>query len=388
MRVARLLMSFFLLSTSLSISAAGMISNDKADERIEQTAQLLTQGLNAGDAELLAGLYDFQQISRNAWLHAFGKANEKEIASVAAGIKRGFAQNYIGQTLKTLHSNGGEVTYKGIRTVDGRKVALIRFDLQDSGMNFQEISIDAKSGKIVDWFDYVLGARYSETLGNVFAVLMPEQSNLLGKMLGKREIDSGLVDKFKQFGLYKRQGEFSKAYNILEQLPQELNSHKTFIAIKTELAQHISLEEYNKQLALLAKHYSDDPTMALMLIDYYYDFDLKQVVKMIDGVQVRLGKDSLLEWLKSSVYFQLGEHSKAQTAIEYAISQEPEREKYYWTKIAIQTAQNDFKGVVNSLDDMEAKLNMEFTPKGFFDDEMYAEFVKSKAFADWRKKWE
>lgn len=391
MRVARYLISLCFVWATFSITAGEIVSkgkkvNKKVDEQIEQTAKLIVKGINSRDHEVLLNLYDFHQIGKQAWIHAFGTVTEKEATSVAQGIRKTFAQNYIAQTFNALNTNGGVVEYRGLRTIEGKRVALIRYDLDDNGMNFQEVTIDPQSGKITDWFDYVLGSRYTETLGNVFAVMMPEQSNLIGKLLGKRKVDSDIVNKFKQFGLYKRQGDYAKAYSILEQLPEELNTHKTFIAIKTELAQYLSMEEYNKQLALLATHYSDDPTMALMLVDYYFDYDLNRVVTLLDGVQKRLGKDSLLEWLKSSVLMQLGKHKEALTAIDYSITEEPTVEKFYWMKVAIFNDQKDFKSVIATLDEMEEKLDLEFIPEGFEEDEEYADFVKSQEFAAWSNK--
>lgn len=195
--------------------------------------------------------------------------------------------------------------------------ALFRLYSAEAGMNYHDYRIYKQDGEIQfsDMYIYLSGEHFTETLGRMLSYSLP-QEKLFGLIKSPRENE--VNELYKAF-LYNTNGEYQKAYDIMNALKSDLRQEKFLLIFKSLIASNISEEAYLKSLEEIINTFPDDPTIALNKIDYHiYKAEYFEAIQTINQLQNET-EDDFLNYLKACVAFQDQNYDLALNFFKYTI---------------------------------------------------------------------
>lgn len=377
-----------LISTTLHASCAenewelprGCISkNDYA--HYYDILNKLVETMNQGQASQLDQLMDkevfVQRIMRDITLQG----------PTAAGFQSGVKQG-----LKNLPQNiVQEVAGKGrwnivrLRWVDDggvkRLAALLRADFDDDNITYADFYLEpiqsaaGPSFKIIDLFMHARGMLSSKSISTLFALMFPNLDSVSTESQGLK------------FVLAYRSGDYAKALEIYEELPQVQQDDLSMRLLHTEAAQNISEEAFAASLAKLAELHGDNPTIQFKLIDHYtYTGEypkgrlaLQRLAKQIDG-------DAALYSLEAAFYLLENRPNEAAKAAKRGIKFNPDYEDSYWALFQALVVAERYEDAVLALDVITKRFDLVIDGDILRADDSFVDFTNSSAFLRWEEK--
>jgi len=356
--------------------------------KITQTGETFATALNNSDVQLLKTVVDADHLAVSVFDAVFGKKDAKSRGEFVKGFRETIYTRSFASWFTLLDRTGGLAQYKSTIEVDGRKRALIRLDLKDEGLNFLELILDPRTGKIIDFFSYTTGQNASDSMSSLVALAVPNGSGLLERIFGTRKLDKETAKAFRQIGDNNRQGKYAESYQIVKNLPKEYQGHRIIASLRVSFSGYVSEALYFEELENLAREFGEEPELALMLFDYYFlkeQFD--KAMEAIELVESRVGEDSLLTSFKATVQMSDNRQELALTHINRAIELEESQQDFYWIKAEIFHRSKQFADMTALFDWMAKKFDLAFMPEFYESEPGYEDFVKSDAFAKWRQQY-
>jgi hypothetical protein len=375
----------FLLISHYSFADERDMAEGLSDDQLVAVGREFADAVNSQDVDRLGRLVGVEQLGGRA------AATLTVDAAQQAEYVQGFMANgslVVSSLIDQLHAQGGTATYLRVRTFDGMRGPLVRYDLGDAGYNYLLLIAEPVTRRgapeVVDIFLATSGQKLSDTIGAVSQLLVRPSDSMLERLFGRVVVDTDLNQTLVAIGNLQRSGDTPGAYKELSKLPEAVRNHRVILNLSVQLASLLDENLYRQELARLAEYHGDDPTTAFLLIDYYfYAGDTDAAMASIDKMETAFGADATLELLRASLLLAAGDTT---TAIDHArkgIELEPDHEDVRWTLVTAFMVGERYADGIEALEGLEDRFGYAFDATSFEDNEIYAGFVRSPEFTAW-----
>jgi len=352
------------------------------------------------DAAAQAIAHDFTQRETAAFDRALDAntiiANALNDLVADAGWKEGLRRE-LNTVIKTklgskLISQMPEGAYaKVLRTrADGKKaLALIRLDYGDAGTGYMDLHlVRGKDGavRIVDWYDYSTGQLYTQSLRQLIGVMSPTPT-IMGKLFdvvsNRKENINAVMELI---NLYRTQ-QYAQVVEQFLVLDENMRKNRMLSIVAVQAGSLSNNNElYHKALANLERHFHADPSMAFMLIDYYYlEQQYDKAMLALDRVQKSFGvEDAAILSLKANTHLSDSQYGKAVAQARRAIAIEPEYESSYWSLLNALILAKNYAPAVKVAKDLEQNFDYDMSPESMGGSEVFLPFIASVEYKAWR----
>jgi tetratricopeptide (TPR) repeat protein len=292
----------------------------------------------------------------------------------------------IGQIFKQLDS-GGSLRLLRVRDHEGGFELLYRL-IPDTGVTYYAFRLAKQpNGKvlIVDIYPFISSEYFSAKIRHGAMAFVEYESRNVWQKLTRREVafieHSPTRVKMKKAALA---GRFDEAWQLLESLPEEIRYHRSTVSAAVMVGQQIDEGRYAAYLERVRKNYPNDPSLDLTLLDLYgLKKQWNKFQEGLDRLDQMLGGDPYLDVMRGLGYDEEGKHAEAKQAYASAIKALPDEEHVYWFAIASSRNHGEFADMAARLDALAARFGMTF--ENLETEPVYAEFVKSPEYAEWKK---
>ncbi len=344
----------------------------------------LEQGIHAGDSSLLDARVDVERLLERA---TRGTSAPKTFHDgFATGVRRSGMQ--LGKQLVASREDDSSFRLLRLRMEGGAPHALYRIMTTQSGVNYLDLEL-ARNAQgqvvIVDFYPYITGEAFSETLRRMYLQAAREAGyDLVDKLMGKEQDFLKNAPKLKEMQLQVQEKKFAEVVKTFAALPESLRQTKPFLLLRLSAAAQLDEAEYQKAIEDFEKAHPKDPSLDLISIDgHMMRKDYATVMKMIDRLDQRVN-DPYLQYLRGSVMLDKGDRKAAVGHFKAAIAGEPTLALAHWVLIGLSLQDKQFKDTARYLDGIERDAHLELGDlEGI---EEYAGFVKSPEYKTWKKK--
>lgn len=309
-----------------------------------------------------------------------------------SGFHRGLKvaiETKLGQKIVSQMPEGAYAKVLRVKAAGGVVLALIRLDYGDSGTGYMDMHLKRMSDgqvQIVDWYDYSTGQLYSQSLRQIIALMSPTPT-VLGKvfdLMSNRKDSIDAVVKLVKLGGEDKHEQTARKFLAMD---EDLRRNRMLNIIAVQAANTSGNEElYRKTLANLDRYYRADPSMAFLLLDFYFlEGQYDQALSALDTVQASFGvEDASLFVFKANALSAGGRHKVAAQQAMRAIEIEPEYELGYWSLLSALVLGESFAQAVPVAKALEEKFDYDMGPESLGAHETYAAFVASGEYKRWR----
>ncbi|MEZ6142883.1 MAG: tetratricopeptide repeat protein [Zavarzinella sp.] len=306
-------------------------------------------------------------------------------------IKAGFVKGsgVLVKQLITQVQNGEILTSLGLRTIAGQQQLLIRIS-GDEGLAYWRFTLARYPDGTVAAEDIYLvhaGESISQVLRRLFIqILAGSRRDLFAKI---NKADQELVNslpKIKTMVSDIDNNRHQEAYATYQQLSPSVKQNKLVLFHALRAGAQLEDEVYLQLLETYRKKYADDPSLDIILIDYYIlKKNQEGLFQCIDRLEKSIGGDPFLYTLRGNAFLENKQLKEAKAAYEKAIELEPTLEDAYWQRIQVALEEGNHEDTLNFLQIIILELDIEITEASLRDEETYAKFVKSPQFAEFVK---
>lgn len=300
-------------------------------------------------------------------------------APVGQQLVQGILNNAIGESV---------FTFLRVRELNGQRSALFHLRAED-GLTYYEWYLDADAAGMVRAWDceaYVSGERMSQTLRRMWIPVVAEIDEQVRKHMGKanREFASNFQKIMQIRNAYASQ-EHEQAIKLYESLPQSVQDERTVMSVI--MTSYLNAGDEDRHQKLLERYnalYSAASNRELMMIDLcIYREDYGEAMKMVDGLDRRVGGDPYLDVMRSNIVYLGGDYAKAKTFSDRGIENDPGIEDFYWGSIEQAIAEEDWPRISDMFDGL-ILIGVEINDLHNVD--YFSGYVKSGAYDAWLKK--
>ena len=383
----QLALSIFLAAGAQVTQADTGLTSEGVPTEFRNTTEQLIKHINEGDTEAVQNLIDVRALGYRAAKLLTDKQKERD--DYVAGFTKSGTRI---AALLTSSIKEGDGNVKLMKYVErGRELrSLTRFNMGDSGFDYLEfvLNADAKGTyRVVDWYQLTAGQLYSVSLGAVSKVFVDPDPGILWSLLGVKKVDRAILEKIKKIGALMREGEYSEALVIFNQLPDKVRNSRIFLTIGINIANKLQDNDlYSRMLTDMATYHADDPAAAFMLLDYYYlQGDMKKALRSVDAIEQRVGTDGMIQMLRANLNIGLNEFEKAVHFAQESTTLEPDLEDGYFSLALAYVGAGKHSEAIDTYQLLETRFGYQFSQEDFAEDPSYEQFRQSKAFIAWFK---
>lgn len=221
------------------------------------------------------------------------------------GLMQGLKKNEMGK--KILASMGKEGSFELVRIYEKEKKtrAIFRMFSSEGGFNYYDLELIKENNeiKIADFFVYLTGENFSETMADLVSSLM--SSTRINK-------DESALTNLQQIKYQVNNGNFTAAWDDFNQLPYAVQNTKGAQMIKLEISRNISDSLYatvvNQYESLVKEKKFDN----LILLDYYIAKQkFSDAITLIDTLDARIQYDPFLNYYRGLMHYNNNNFDKA-----------------------------------------------------------------------------
>jgi tetratricopeptide (TPR) repeat protein len=307
---------------------------------------------------------------------------------MAHALNEGTAHRLIQTYFKILDTRHGTVRLMKTTERNGQVLALLRFDMGGNGFDYLEFILQPDSSgryRAVDWYQLSRGELMSVNLGALVKLMADPDPDLVSRLLGTTHYDANQVAKLKQIGNLQRSGDYAGALAVANQLPPEIADSRIVLTLRVTLASLADNKaEHQRILAVLAHKYANDPTVAFMLIDYY--FNLHQMDKAMECVAIierRVGSDGVTNLLKANIDMMTGAYAPGVALAQQAIQLEPDLQDAYFSLAVNYVGLKQYAQAIAVYKSITTRFKVKFDRKRFEHEPRFAGLVQSADFQKW-----
>jgi tetratricopeptide (TPR) repeat protein len=231
------------------------------------------------------------------------------------------------------------------------------------------------------------GQLYTDSVRQAIVLLLPEERSLLAKLLGTSGINKKEANQFVELGNLMKEQKYAEWLEKYAKLPDKLKNSRILLLTRILAAVATGDEsEYRLSLKDLHDKMGDDPTLSLILIDYYfYENDFESAQKALDNLSEHIGGDASIDALKANIYLTAEDYTRSIKYAKKAIEQEAGYEDSCWTLMNAGIFGKKYETAVTAMEKLESDFGYEIIPEEFENTEEYKEFSKSKAYKKWKE---
>ncbi len=344
----------------------------------------LEQGIDAGDASILDARIDVDQLLERA---TRGTSVPKQFHDgFVSGVRRSGMQ--LGKQLVASREDESTFRMLRLRMDGGAPHALFRVITSQGGMNYLDLEL-ARNAKgevvIVDFYPYITGERFSETMRRMYLQAAKEAGyDLVDKLMGKEQDFLKNAPKLQEMQRLVQEKKFAETVKMFDALPLSLRQTKSFLLLRLTASAQLDEAEYQKTIQDFETAFPNDPSLDLISIDgHMMRKDYATVMKMVDRLDQRV-KDPYLQYLRGSVMLDKGDRKTALGHFKAALAAEPTLALVHWVLIGLSLQDKQYKDTVRYLDGIERDTRVELGDLEAVEE--YAGFVKSREYKAWKKK--
>ena len=238
--------------------------------------------------------------------------------------------------------------------------------------------------KIVDCYVYTSGENLSDTINRMFIQWNAStDTSFMNKLLQKGRKFNKNMKNLANMSKAMRANRPKEAIRLYKSLSTKFQKQKFFMLIACTNYAKFDNTAYQAKLKEYKKLFPGDPSLSLLLIDYYFlKKEYANSLKMINQLDENLGGDAYLNLFRAYVFQQQGNlkktmryAKKTMTALPYAI-------EAYSTFLAVALGLKDFASVTEGLT-LLGKSGFDISRKDILADPEYKDYVRSKEFKKW-----
>jgi hypothetical protein len=315
-------------------------------------------------------------------------AEDKTVKELRKGLAMGLAR--VGEVM-VRNLSGANMKFLRLRNKGSERTALMRIDFGDKGLNYLDLILEKDNKgaiKIVDWYDYSKGQLYTDSVRQAIVLLLPEERSLLAKLLGISGINKKEAKQFVELGKLMKEQKYAEWLKKHAKLPSKLKNSR--IMLLTRIIAAVAAgddSEYRLSLKDLHDKMGDDPTLSLILIDYYfYENDFESAQKALDNLSKHIGGDASIDALKANIYLTSQDYAQSIKYAKKAIAQEAGYEDSYWALMNAGIFGKVYDTAVTAIEKLESDFGYDISPEEIEKTEDYKEFSKSEAYKKWKEK--
>ena len=378
------LLVMFLIFAQASV-ASETSHKTNGNGKFEAFFNAYVDGLNSRDEKVVSDSIDIDAIFDTA---IESKSDKKRYEKTLTNkFKSEFKASFISSLLTNMADEGFARLIKLGNSSKNQSKALIRIILPSGGAQYLDVTAVSSKGKvkIVDWFDYSMGQTLTTNVTSILDMVVP-RSGFIGKIRDIADDKGRVARAFKDLAEIKRNPDLTKAKKFFSDYKKYMEDNWILMTVATQLMAVSSDEKFNLEiLSFMDKHYADDTRAGFLLFDYY--FVTNQFDKVIASLN-RYEKEFAVEEggilnFKVITYYQAGDLASALKTTKRCIAVEPSFEQCYWLGVTVAIELKDFTEAIDILNMIVNDLGYEFSHDNIAADPMYADFVKSKEYANW-----
>jgi hypothetical protein len=341
----------------------------------EEYGRKLEKAFADGDADSLATLLRVDDLCRRAFSD-FNLSADNQKGLDDAIQKRRLGSLMCRQWVDQL--KGAKVLR--VRERDGRRTVLLRTYEENQGLNYLEFTLArAADGRPAteDVYVFMIGETFTQALRRLMLAYLPVRGNA-----DKSQLFLDSQPRLKQLRDGILSGDLAAAKTAYQSLPAELRDEKS-IHIQGLRALQKDEPEYLAELERYRKLHPKDPSLDLVLVDYYVlKKDSTEVRNCLQRLDEAVGGDPMLRVIDASYRFELGERKEARRLAEGVLADDDKLAPAYWVIINSALADADHPEVLRRLKGVAEKCGVELDADGLKENDDYKEFVKSKEFGE------
>lgn len=280
------------------------------------------------------------------------------------------------------------LTFLRIRERDGQRFAVFHLR-SDDGLTYYEWYLDKYPGGKVKAWDcevYVSGERMTQTLRRLWTPAVAGIDENTRKHMGKRNRElADNISKLTQIRQAHVAQDYQQMIKVYESMPQSVQEERSVMSIV--MTAYISTGDEKKYETMLEQYnamHRAASNRELMMIDLcIYREDFGEAMKMIDGLDRRVGGDHYLDALRSNIAYMAGGYKKATAFIDRGIQNDPRIEDFYWTSIEQAISEKDWPRVSLMLDGL---VSIDVPLNDLSEVPYFAGYVESGEYAAWLKR--
>ncbi|OJJ19377.1 hypothetical protein BKI52_21445 [marine bacterium AO1-C] len=369
----KIILSISLLLITFCLTA----QEKKIPQKYYDFVAKLDSSINVGDATFWANNSNkkfFLNRMKTNINHPLNDSQEKELTE---GV------NYlVKMTPKKLITNmGNDGFFENIdlsRNEKGQIRALFRVTFPQGGLNYQDMWLGELNNKVVinDIYVYSLGEEYSKIMSRMFLL----------------QLDKKRTEQFMAFNRAKmliKKGNLKEGKKAYQQLPTSVQNKKTILFNFLQALMGQDGEEANEMyLEFLTKYtriYPNDPSLALIQIDYFFlKKEYAKGLANINQLQKKLKGDIYLDFYKAIIHSAKGENELVIKLMQDLISKNKYINMAYSTIIDAYYATKNYKKLLQYLIEF-CEINS-LNPEDIVTPEEFKDFLASKAWKDYQAK--
>lgn len=259
--------------------------------------------------------------------------------------------------------------FKQLRDTEREYRLQFRFISQAKHLEFFEFLVSrGNSGwQVVDWFQFSQGQLYSESLAQVYRLLLTPEEGLLARLKSLSPFHVSPAEKLLSFFQLAKQKSDEHAFAAYEALPESWQAHPTLMVLALNIANRSQDNtQYLRQMTRLAAHEDRLTKGSLLLLDYYfYRRNYDKALTIIDEASTAVGKDAQLLLLKANALRAKKELFKTEAAIKNAIRLEPSLTKSYFMLADCYLLMKRYQQALTLYQEIQDKLNYRFVAQHF-----------------------
>jgi hypothetical protein len=363
-------------------AAASVAATDWA---YEDGMQAIVDQINEGAGQAFSDAVDIDGLLARVFENV--EISDRTKAGFSRQMRQG--KKRLGENLVRKIPEGSYAILLDVRQEDERAFALVRYDTGNLrfGYNVYELVKDgAGSVRIVDWMDYLDAFRYSDALRLSAVTYEPTAASVRSLV----PLHKGGEEEWTRFAeviaAYRRQ-DHQKFYAASATLTRALRQSR-LMHLLTCLVSRMSRDKnlYNDAYRALASNFSDDPTIALTLIPYYFEKgDRDEAMDSLRLLQRELDiHDGALLAFMARTAMGLGNAHEASILADEAVANEPTLEGAYWAAIDAHVALGNHSFAMMTARSLEEQFGEPIAAERFEDRPMYGNLVNSPEYREWK----
>jgi hypothetical protein len=385
------LLALLVIAIALAVAPATVVAESADETEFRAQFQAVIDGLNDNSFDAFLGAInerDFQSRVLGA------RVVEAEAAeALAAGFEDSIRAMFTGSFPRPRSpAEVGDIigTVTSFEAQGGQARAIVRY--AGKGYRFSYHAYDLVRGRggrvrIVDWFDYYQGSRFSEDVADSLVRTMPGK----GPVAAVLEMGNPSEAQLFQVGeLLKavRDSNPQRYFQIYDGLEEALRA-EPFI-VRLNYGYSTLLGDPRRLAAAVADvtaRMPGDARTSLSLADYFIaQRRFEDAIAMLEVFESALGApDGVTESLKATAAMALGEFERAEAFAESATNTEPTLELAWWTLLRTRTAGADYSGATEVLTVLEDRFGHLLIPEKLRRDRFLKVLIDQQVYQDWRE---
>ncbi len=363
----------------------GAESGAAIDWAFEDSMEAIVDQINEGSGQAFSDAVDIDALLDRVFKNL--EIGEKTKAGFSQKIRR--SKNQLGENIVRKIPEGAYAKLLNVRLEDDKAFALVRYDTGILRFGYHEYELvkdDSGNIRIVDWLDYLDSYQYSAALRLSVVTFEPTAASVRSLVPEHQGSDEEYARFAEVISAYRKK-EYQKFYNDSATLSRRLRRTR-FMHLLTCLVSRMARDKnlYNDAYRALSNNFSDDPTIAMTLIPYFFaKGDSDKAMDSQRLLQERLGvRDGALLAFMSRTALGLGNADEASILADEAISTEPTLEPAYWAAIDAHVVLNHHSFAVMTAKSLEEQFGKPIERERFENSPMYGNLVKSSQYKRWQ----